>query len=209
MQYDDNPEDLCKARNVEELVVRIYAMNYDELNQILSDASCATRAAECHGFLCGYLCISDDMAEEVFRSCLLGDVDEAVSVSCLDSIKSLATDVCAQIASTDFTLELLLPGDDKSLRERGASFIEWCEGFLSGLGAAGVVRFYTLSEECRELLDDLYKICRLDPDDMNESGEEEEIALTELIEYVRLGAILMHEEFRRSEETVVPQPVFH
>jgi len=184
-------------------------MNFDELTRILSDARCATRAAECHGFLCGYLCISDDMADEVFRSCLLGDADEAAVMSCLDSIRTLAAEVCSQISSSDLTLELLLPGDDRSLRERGESFIEWCEGFLSGLGAAGVVRFYSLSEECRELLDDLYKICRLDPDDMNESGEEEEVALTELIEYVRMGAILMHEEFRRSEETAVLQPVLH
>ena len=185
-------------------------MNFDELSRILSDARCATRAAECHGFLCGYICISNDITEEAFRSCLLADVfDEEVSVPCLDSIKALATDVYVQISSTDFTLQLLLPGDDRPLQERGASFIQWCEGFLSGLGAAGVVRFYTLSEECRELLDDLYKICRLDPDDMSESGEEEETALTELIEYVRIGTILMHEEFRRSEETAVYQPVLH
>jgi len=185
-------------------------MNFDELNRILSDARCATRAAECHGFLCGYLCINNDMTAVVFKSCLLADVfDEAASAPCLDSIKALATDVYAQISSTDFTLQLLLPADDRPLPERGASFIEWCEGFLSGLGAAGMVRFYTLSEECRELLDDLYKICRLDPDDMSESGEEEETALTELIEYVRIGAILMHEEFHRSEETAEYQPVIH
>ena len=185
-------------------------MNFDELNRILSDARCNTRAAECHGFLCGYLCISNDMTDEVFRSCLQADIfDEAISVPCLDSIKALATDVYTQISSTDFTLQLLLPGDDRPLQERGESFIQWCEGFLSGLGAAGVVRFYSLSEECRELLDDLYKICRLDPDDMSESGEAEETALTELIEYVRLGAILMHEEFRRTEETAVYQSVLH
>ena len=185
-------------------------MNFDELNRILSDARCATSAAECHGFLCGYLCISNDMTEEVFRYCLLADVyDEEMSVPCLDSVKALAVDVHAQISSADYTLKLLLPGDDRPLPERGASFIQWCEGFLSGLGAGGVVKFYTLSEECRELLDDLYKICRLDPDEMSESGEKEEIALTELIEYVRIGAILMHEEFNQSDEMTVCQPVFH
>ena len=185
-------------------------MKFDELNRILRDARCNARAAECHGFLCGYLCISDDMTDEVFRSCLQADVfDEAISVPCLESIKALATDVYTQISSTDLTLQLLLPGDDRPLQERGASFIQWCEGFLSGLGAAGVVKFYTLSEECRELLDNLYKICRLDPDDMSESGETEETALTELIEYVRLGAILMHDEFRQSEETDVCQHVLH
>ena len=185
-------------------------MNFDELDQLLSDTRCGTRASECHGFLCGYLCINNNLQEEVVRNCLLADVnDEVLSYACLGSIKALAIDVCAQIASTDFALELLLPDDSRPLRERGASLIQWCDGFLSGLGAAGVVKFYALSSEGRELLDDLYKICRLDPDDMGDSGEDEEFALTELIEYVRMGAILMHEELHSFDEIAVCQPALH
>ena len=185
-------------------------MNFDELEQLLIDARCSTRAAECHGFLCGYLCINNDLREDVVRNCLLADGDVAVmSCTCLDGLKALATDVHDQISSADFTLQLLLPDDSRSLRERGASFIQWCEGFLSGLGAAGVVKFYALSSEGRELLDDLYKICRLDPDDMNDAGEDEESALTELIEYVRMGAMLIHEEIRRTDDVAVSQPVLH
>ena len=44
---------------------------------------------------------------------------------------------------------------------------------------------------------------------MNDAGEDEESALTELIEYVRMGAILIHEEFRQSDDVAVSQPVLH
>ena len=53
-------------------------MNFDELNRLLNDARCGTRAAECHGFLCGYLCIYNELQEEVVKSCLLADVDGAL-----------------------------------------------------------------------------------------------------------------------------------
>lgn len=186
-------------------------MNFDELSRLLHDAGSGTGAAECHGFLCGYLCINNGLGEEVVKSCLLADRGSTMPTdACVDGIRALAAEVHARITATDFSLQLLLPDDDRPLQERGASLIKWCEGFLSGLGAAGVVRFYSLSTECRELLDDLYKICRLDPDDMSDAGEEEEAALTELIEYVRMGAILMHEEFLQSAENeTVTEPVLH
>ncbi|MGH8120577.1 MAG: UPF0149 family protein, partial [Gammaproteobacteria bacterium] len=115
-------------------------MNFDELNQLLSDAGCGTRAAECHGFLCGYFCSNGDPGEEVVRNCLLGDIEGDLQVVCLERIKALAATVHEQITSQDFALELLLPDDSRPLHERGASFIQWCEGFLSGLGAAGTLK---------------------------------------------------------------------
>lgn len=184
-------------------------MKFDELNQLLIDSRCTTRAAECHGFLCGYICIHNDLDDEVVWNCLLADAAGAdQSCACLAGLQALAADVRTQMAAPDFSLQLLLPDDSRPLRERGVSFIQWCEGFLSGIGAAGVMKFYTLSSECRELLDDLYKICRLDPDTIDDAGAEER-ALTELIEYVRMGAIMMHDELRRSDDTDVSQPVLH
>jgi len=184
-------------------------MNFDDLNRLLSEAGCGTRAAECHGFLCGYFCSNGEPTDEVVSNCLLADIEGELLVTCLERIKALAADVRDQITSPDLALELLLPDDSRPLHERGASFIHWCEGFLSGLGAAGALKFCTLSSDGQELLDDLYKICRLDPHDMNDSAPDEEFSLMELIEYVRVGAILIYEEFRGSVDTTTPQAVLH
>lgn len=184
-------------------------MNFNELNQLLSEAGSGTRAAECHGFLCGYFCSNGDPEEEVVRNCLLADIEGDLLLVCLERIRTLAADVHDQITSPDFALKLLLPDDTRPLSERGASFIQWCEGFLSGLGAAGALKFFSLSSEGQELLDDLYKICRLDPQGMHDSAPDEEYSLMELIEYVRMGAILIYEEFHRSEDLTISQPVFH
>jgi uncharacterized protein YgfB (UPF0149 family) len=173
-------------------------MNYKELDNLFMDAGTGSRAAECHGFLCGYLCVNDNLQDDTFRKYLLADMDDQqMCEECCKQINELASEVCQKIASVDFTLELLLPDESSPLSERSAALIEWCEGFLSGLGIAGVTDFDLLSFECREHVQDLYKICRLDVDEINDCGEEEEAAFTELIEYVRMGAMLLHVEMHK------------
>ena len=102
-----------------------------------------------------------------------------------------------------------MPDDNSSLPERSAALIEWCEGFLSGLGIAGVTDFERLSFECRELIHDLYKICRLDVGDMEDTGEDEEAAFVELIEYVRMGTMMLHDEMHNSSVSGIRPEVLH
>lgn len=182
-------------------------MNYKELDNLLVDAGAGSRAAECHGFLCGYLCVNDSAQEDMFREYLLADMaDQQMCAECCKQIAELAAEVSRKIMSVDFTLELLLPDDSSPLSERSAALIGWCEGFLSGLGIAGITDFDLLSFECRELIQDLYKICRLDADEIDECGNEEEAAFLELIEYVRMGAMLLHVEMHKTVyETIRPE----
>lgn len=174
-------------------------LNFNDLNKLLIDARAGSRAAECHGFLCGYLCINKNVEEEMFREILLADAaDEVIFDECCVQITELASEINTQISSSDFELQLLLPDDDRPLQERSFALTQWCQGFLSGLGIAGMVDTGSISVESRELIDDMYKICRMNAEETGGSGEEEESALVELIEYVRMGAIMMHDEFQNS-----------
>lgn len=174
-------------------------MNYKELENLLIDANAGSRAAECHGFLCGYLCVSDNLQEDTFRRYLLADMtDQQAFLECYKQIAELAAEVYLKITSEDFTLELLLPDETSPLSERSVALVQWCEGFLSGLGVAGVTDIDLLSFECRELIQDLYKICRLNADEINRYGNEEEAAFNELTEYIRMGAMLLHVEMQNT-----------
>ena len=176
-------------------------INFNELNQLLASAACGSRAAECHGFLCGYLCVRSQVEDTVLKECLMAELEENdLAPQCMEELSLLSRSVSEQISSANFKLELLLPGDDMSLADRSAALTEWCEGFLGGLGTAGMTDFDLLSFECRELIQDLYKICRLDPASIRDSSEEDEAALMELIEYVRMGAMLVHDELRMASD---------
>ena len=185
-------------------------MNFRELDNLLIDARAGSRAAECHGFLCGYFCVNRQPQEDTFKKYLLADtMDEDMFARCYKKIVELAEEVNNRISADDYSLQLMLPDDNSSIGERGAALIQWCEGFLSGLGIGGLTGLDLLSIESREVIEDLYKICRLDVDDMGDEGEEEESAFTELTEYVRMGAILLHEEFHKPPAAFGQPEVLH
>lgn len=175
-------------------------MNFKELNNLLIDARAGSRAAECHGFICGYLCVNKELHEDTFKRYLLTDtMDQDLQDLCFEKFTELAAKITREITDGQFELQLMLPDDSCTMSERGEALIQWCEGFLSGLGVAGINNLELLTMDSRELIQDLYKICRLNVDDMDESGEDEESAFMELTEYVRMGAILLHEELNKSQ----------
>lgn len=174
-------------------------MNFSELNNMLIESGAGCRAAECHGFLCGYLCVAGQPSVAVFEQYLFADsMDTDCPAEYRAVLIELAKEVRAGLESESFTLRLLLPDEDTPLDERSEAFIQWCESFLSGLGVAGLTELELLSVESREVIQDIHKICRLDLEAMSGNADEEERAFTELTEYVRMGAMLLHEELHQA-----------
>ena len=88
-----------------------------------------------------------------------------------------------------------MPDDDDALRERTESLGNWCGGFLSGLGLGGLPDPSQLPEEVAELLDDLGQIARVDFE-LDDADEQEQAAFAEVVEYVRVGVLLINEELQ-------------
>ncbi|MCB1742654.1 MAG: UPF0149 family protein [Gammaproteobacteria bacterium] len=91
-----------------------------------------------------------------------------------------------------FEIERVLPVDGLPIRLRAEAFVAWCAGFLVGIGLAGERRLSSLSEEAREVLSDLSEFTRMSL--LIQPSDEAESDLMELIEYVRVGAMLLYEE---------------
>ena len=84
------------------------------------------------------------------------------------------------------------PGDSAPLGERALWLYDWIRGFLYALGLVSLSES-DLSEQGREILRDLTAITQMDLDDLEES-EDNEQALAEVIEFVRVAAMLIHHE---------------
>lgn len=173
--------------------------DFDELEEIINRLRIAAGAAESHGFLSGYLCLSDDISKEVIQEYLLANTEIDSDGSTLNEyhalFTNLAEEVSNQMAAPEFDFQLLLPDDDSSISHRTKCLAEWCQGFLSGIGVVGNTNWQGLSSECHDVINDFYKICRLSADDEQEDDEEAEQAFFELVEYVRMGTLLIHDEF--------------
>ena len=119
----------------------------------------------------------------------------------------LLDEIMNNIQSGDFEFQLLLPTDDNSLVERVDALADWCHGFLNGYGIGAGDQALTVTEECREILEDFAKICRIGVEDI--SDEEDEQALLELIEYVRMGAIIIYTDIAAGTGTIDNPEVIH
>ena len=173
-----------------------------ELAGALHAAGLAIDPSELHGLLCGYVAGGGHGDADDWLQRLALDADDAAS-SGPDLTKSgltkaglsggalaqLRTATLAQFAAHDFGFELLLPSDDAPLAERADALLAWCNGFLGGFGLAAPASD-ALSEEATEALQDIGRIAASDL--AYEDSEADEAALAEIVEFVRVAALLLH-----------------
>ena len=114
---------------------------------------------------------------------------------------------------SDVEFELMLPDDEEPLEARVEALGVWCQGFVFGLAAGGVKEDSDLPDDSKELIKDILEISRAGyvADDEAElsasvenNNEEDEVALMEVTEYVRMGTLLIYEELQplQSSQTV-------
>jgi uncharacterized protein YgfB (UPF0149 family) len=158
----------------------------------------AAALAECHGLSCGLLCRNSDLTADEY----LGHV-EAMKLlvkpgaALAGAMSATLESTARQLRDEEMGFELWLPDDEEPLEERTIALAHWCSGFLAGLGSGGQLE--ALSEEAREAIDDLQQIARAElspPLEGEIDDEEDESAYAEIVEYVRIVALTMREEFR-------------
>ena len=156
-------------------------------HNILSDAS------EVQGMLCGMLAGGMDPKNPEWQGTLCDFINagEGLSREIVAMTNTVFEQLVQQLHSDDFGLELCLPDDDAPAAERGQGIIAWIQGFLLGFGVERK-ELKACSEDVKEALKDFADIVQMDSN-MADS-EESEQALYEVIEYVRISAILCFSE---------------
>jgi uncharacterized protein len=153
-------------------------------------------ACELHGSLCGYLSGGGRASREDWLQRLALD-DAATDTPAPDSVLEQLFDASrAQLDDDELGFELLLPPDSSPLGERADALLAWCRGFLGGFGLASG-NHAPLSPESAEALEDLGRIAASalsyeDPD-------TDEEALSEVGEFVRVAALLLHGDCNRRD----------
>lgn len=149
--------------------------------------SLAASPAELHGALCGWLAGGGQGSPAWVQQVLAND---SLPVPSPDSpLETLREAAAEQIADRSFDFELLLPDAEASLAERSGALFDWCRSFLGAFGMAAGAQ-PPLSEESREALADLARLAGAQAQD--EGDEEDEQALVEIEEFVRVAVLLLH-----------------
>ena len=154
----------------------------------------AAELSECHGLLCGLLCrdpsaSADDFRHHLAATQLVVNEGTALNSALVDAWEATVR----QLDDEELGFLLWLPDDEDELEERTLSLAQWCSGFLVGLASGGEIQ--ALTDEAREAIEDLQQIARAEVSD-SDSSEEDEAAFAEIVEYVRVVALMMREDMR-------------
>ncbi len=167
-------------------------------------------AAEAHGALCGMLCARGSTELSEWSDHVLGE-QEAGNVLLRDVVSVLSAlhqNTLEQLNDALTEFHLLLPDDDDDLTLRVEALANWCQGFVYGLAAGGLKEDTEIPEDSQEIIRDMIEISRAgleqlddeeeegDGEDAGDSEEENERAYMEIMEYVRTGILLIHEEMQ-------------
>lgn len=183
-------------------------IDYDEVNAELMAVRAGVRASECHGFLCGYFCASNSIAADSWQDNLLAGIDDAADLEdCFNILSRLANQVSEQIPAEEIAFNIFLPDDETAISERSSALAEWCAGFISGVGIGGLSEKSQLPEECNEFIKDVVSLSRMET--VLEDSEDAENDLFEIIEYLRVGVIMLHQECHSANSDYEKPEVLH
>lgn len=152
--------------------------------------------------VCGELCRQLRLGRAPEFTGLLGLPAEAHGAG--QTVLAIADELAEQSRrSLDAGMEfsLLIPGDEEDIGERTASLADWARGFSLALLRGDELTLKDLDGDCAEVVQDLLKISEAQP---GEETDEDERALTEIEEYMRVGVQLVFEELHPEQAAASP-----
>lgn len=168
-------------------------IGYDDLDAAMVRLQLGADASELHGSLCGFLAGGGMLGRQPLLAALQLEAGQAApSAADQALLDRLVEQTDGELADPELGFEPVLPADDRPLAERAEALVEWCRGFLGGFGLAGADAHAKLSDEAQEMLRDLSTIASSSLD-LGDEGEDED-ALIEVQEFVRVGAMLLYTE---------------
>jgi uncharacterized protein len=167
-------------------------ISHRDLSETLSRLQAGVNASDLHGSLTGYLCAGGSAPADAWAEALALDFG-AADVAANADLKSFYRQCREQLDDVELGFEPMMPADEVELAVRAEALVDWCRGFLGGVGlAGGGSPGGVLSGDAREIVQDFGTIAASSFD--YEGGEEDESALAEVIEFVRVGVLLLYSE---------------
>ncbi|OON39522.1 hypothetical protein BTJ39_12760 [Izhakiella australiensis] len=183
---------------------------YAALASALSQQGVGMTPAEMHGLISGIVCGGN--RDNSWQALIYDLTNEgnAFSQSLKQPVEQLHRTITATLEDDSFEFQLLLPDDEiVTVFDRADALAGWVNHFLLGLGVTQP-KLDKVTGETGEAIDDLRTIAQLGYDE-DEDQQELEESLEEVIEYVRVAALLCHETFCRPQPTAVEmkKPTLH
>lgn len=165
--------------------------NYAELNRELSKTSLKLHPSQVHGLISGIICGNPE-STTAWEELVTGGKE---TTKTHEVLQALYDGTKKQLDEFLFEFQLVLPTDSDELASRAEALTLWCQGFLTGLKLTNIPIIDREQSETTEAINDIIEIAKMNYEDVIAS-EEDEAAYVELIEYVRMAAVLIYQDLR-------------
>ncbi len=181
-------------------------INFDLAKEALEHLNTDDSISSAHGILCGFSCAKkdismDDWLNEVLASIDLNNINEKESHQVMAEIFNSTTE---QLGDPTLNFWPLLADDSCSLSDQASSLVEWCQGFLVGLGLSEV---QGSEDEVMEMIKDISEIGQLEVDLMDDEDNAQD--LNEIIEFIRIGVLFIQETLQPSKQDFISPDQLH
>ena len=188
-------------------------MDYLELESALASMDAEMEPSEVHGTMCGLLCANDTLTSEQAITTLFESFDNnnLLHKETAKLVSELYEITLQQMNDPTCDFHLLLPPEEQSgIQDLIGALAQWCQGFLLGLSAGGIQNIDALPEEAKEITADFIEIARAENSyELEGSEEEDEESFQQLLEYVRVGVLLINEVIHPSKAPPINNTTIH
>jgi len=169
----------------------------ESLRPFLQKAGMSSSVPEAHGLFSGILCGSsaEQKKQKLLWVSLLDlkiDTRDMLAKEAVGVVDDFFQATLAALSSGELDFQMAIE-EECSLAERLEDFSIWVQGFLYGIGLSHNENFSGNSEQVQEFMQDLLQISNAEEYELSDDDEDEH-ALFELMEYVRVGVLLVFEE---------------
>ena len=182
------------------------SIDYDLFKDTLHTLNTDETISSAHGILCGFACVKPDIQLDDWLNEILVSIDFA-NVNQKSSQQELAAiynNTISQLNDATLNFQLLIADESCALREQADTLIQWCQGYLVGLG---LYKISTPDEEVLEMIKDFSEISKLDVDMLEDEQNAQD--LSEIIEFVRMGTLFIQEVLQPSKQDYISPDTLH
>ncbi len=174
---------------------------FESLQTLLRQLHAPVELPELHGALTGYLSAGSGLNRNNWLRAIAQDeiADELQNSSDHAAFGNLYDDTRAAMNDEDLSFSPFLPDTEQPIDTRSEALVNWCRGYLGGLGLTGVDPASYLNDEAQDALNDLAKIAATTVSEVEPTNEAEE-DFFELFEYVRISVIMIADDLRELRE---------
>ena len=182
---------------------------FEIFDQALRTAGSYIGAAEMHGLQSGLICGKKLVGTFEWEVALTKEVSCIKTNNVLlGHLNALYARTASQLQGTSFCFDLLLPKGEAGLINRARELANWCQGFICGLGLAGVQDGSISSKTAKEAIKDLSQIAHVHINN-DELSDEHERDFFELVEHVKVAVQKIQIDLKIGKQIATLEKVLH